>query len=320
MKLLLSTLALALLVPSVAGAGELATLKPTESMPLLGGRLSVDMPKGTTNTARQASIMAAAESEEDETRLMLDADDERLVVMTYELFATVPTDFEAAAEKFAQDGQSVEALELDSGLKAFAIVPSSHDTSREAIFLLGALIGHSDGTVQYVAVYVDPDGAVDIPGVTALARAIAASVEPGERTLETKARTVSMEGGKLSLALPDDTVFTTQEGPDFAVYRVEWLAELGEQGPSLGIYVGGHPSYQWSQQDIAEDAVTKTTGTFLGESVEWHAWTTAGGRALTEGVVDFPGDDYLKVHVFASGPDAAGRDLAQKVASATTAK
>src|SRR5512136_940564 len=75
--------------------GELGKL-PLADRPiqLLGGRLTVRMPAAARVEPRQRSIMSAAESGEEETRVVLDAGPERLVLLASELFARFEGDLE----------------------------------------------------------------------------------------------------------------------------------------------------------------------------------------------------------------------------------
>ena len=309
-----------LMTSHTAYAGELAkaTLSK-DTTPLLDGRFTIQVPQDARVEARGHSIMAAPQSQAEETRIVLDAGDERFVIMTYELFATTGSDFEAAAKAYAKEYDiptTVEALPN----KAFAILPGEHDTSREAIFCLGVLIPHTDGSVIYQAFYVNPAGADDLDGVTALAKKIAATTTPDAKTLALDARTISFERDALKIDLPKGYVFTSQEGPDFGVYRFTQVAPLNDTGATIGVYVGGHPSYQYRQAQNRsstgwEAKVTTQSAKFLNTDVEWQLWTTESGRLMAEAIVPLPGSDYLNIHVFVGAQDDASRDTAVQIAN-----
>ena len=313
---------------AAAGAGALGKLQPAVTpVDLLAGRLRVRVPAGARNEARGHSIMAAPESAQQETRLVLDAGRERLVMMTYELFATAGNDLAAAVRRDLADGpapQAVEALALP-GLRAVTVVPAVLDLKREAILILGVYVALPDATVQSLAFFVNPSGAADLPGATALARRIAATLTAGPARLASLAGPRLLSDG-LSLTVPAGYIATNQEGPDFVVHHLRKLSPLGQPAARLGLYVGGHPSYQHRQVDEPPAALKQTPGKLLGRDIEWHSWTRGRDpvQARTmEAILPLSGsgvDPGLLLHVFlTAATDAELADLRQ-IAESLTAK
>lgn len=158
---LASVLALvSVMMPATAtAAGALGALKVESATDLLAGRLRVKLPRGARLEARGHSLMAAPESAQHETRVVIDAGAdagaalkrERLVVMSYELFATAGPDLLLAVRKDLGDDQpqpAVEAMSVASPeLRAVAVTPASLDKTREAIPVLGVYVAQADGTV-----------------------------------------------------------------------------------------------------------------------------------------------------------------------------
>jgi hypothetical protein len=287
-------------------------------MDLLNGRLRVRLPAGARNEARGHSIMAAPQSVQQETRLVLDAGRERLVVMSYELFATAGDDLAAAVRKYlAEDGatEKIEPLTL-AGLRAIVAVPTTHDLKREAIPVLDVFVASPDSTVQALAFFVNPAGGTDIQGVTELARRSAATLAAGPAKLPSTTGSRVLSDG-LHITVPAGYVATRQDGPDFTVHHLRKLGPLGEPTTRVGIYLGGHPAYQHKQVDDTPVALKKTAGKLLGQAMEWHTWTR--GKPPTqvttmEAIV--PHGSGLLVHVFMSAPSEAA--LAEPKAIAET--
>jgi hypothetical protein len=281
---------------------------------LLGGRLSLKMPAAAKMERRGHGVMAAPEANEDETRIVVDAGNERLVLMTYELYALSGGDLEKAvradiADTWGKEAATVKLEKFDSAapLAAVAVIPPRPDGKREANLVFALYVGSADGTVQYLAFYVNPVGAKDIAGVTALARKIAASVTSGDRKLSWKAGLRSFPGvgrERLVLTVPEGFVAGIQEGPDFWIYRVRKLAPLGKPPMGCSIYLGGHPSYQYRQADEAPEKVMPLKGKLLGQAVEWQTWSQ-GGQTTTEGIVPYPKGKGMAVHVFCSAGSEA---------------
>lgn len=309
-----------------------AFLKDAPALSLLSDRLSLRMPKGARVEARPHSIMAADQPNEQETRVMLDAGDERLVVMTYEVFARIPQGKDpesvvrAAMEKdFDPPRPTLTPLPLaDARTKAWAVVPAAMDKNREAILVLAAYVVHPDGFVQTLSFYVNPASAKgegcsgqiraanasnlpkatsDLPGCTALARALASTIAPGPRRLDVAGGERKLQGqyndDTFLAKVPPGTSVTTQKGPDFTVHRVLFPADLGAQQPTLGVYVGGHPSFQYNQVE-AKVKPTQKPGKALGQSVTWQVWQVNPERVMAEAITAHPRSQGMKVHVFAS--------------------
>ena len=312
----------ALVLVSLAGpahAGKLGRLKPAaKPTPLLGGRLSIKVPAAARIQARQRSIMAAPESAASETRVVLDAGKERLVIMTNELFALSGPDFGPRAGKHLRErvvgpaagAAKVRRLKQGKGkLSVFALTPAKHDLKRQAILVLAGLAAHPDGTVQQLAFFVNPAGARDLAGVTRLCQAMLKTLRPGKRTLKRTGgeRSLRAAGASLAMVVPEDHVLISQRGPDFMVHRLAPLVPLGSPGGRIGVYVGGHPGLQYRQRENRsmgkwKASVKKVKRTLLGKPVQWHHWSHRGWHTA-EALAPLTRRD--RVHVFVGGPSEA---------------
>jgi hypothetical protein len=313
-------------------AAPAAFLKDAPALSLLGDRLTLRMPNGARIAARPHSIMAADQPNERETRVVLDAGDERLVVMTHELFARIPqgqnpeSAVRAAMNKdFDPQKPTLAPLPLaDENLKAWVVFPPSADKNREAILVLAAYVMHPDGFVQTVSFYVNPASAKgegcsgqigaanasglpkapgDLPGCTALARAMASTLGAGPRRLDVAGGERKIQGqyndDTFLATVPAGTNVTMQKGPDFTVHLVIFPAQLGAPQQKLGIYVGGHPSFQFNQVE-AKVKPTQKPGKALGGAVVWQVWPVDPERVMAEAIVAHPTSKDTKIHLFAS--------------------
>lgn len=304
-------------------AGALGTFEPAATTTdVLAGRLRLRVPKAARVEARGHSIMAAPQSVQHETRVMLDAGKERLVIMAVELFETVGADLLAAVREDIADWSqppAVEALTVPE-LRAVTVVPATHDLKREAILVLSVYVASPDSTVQNISFYVNPAGGGDIKGVTALARRIAATITAGPTKLQNSAGVRQLSDG-LSITLPEGFSATQQPGPDFSVHHLRKLTPLGQPPARIGIYLGGHPSYQYRQMDEAAPPVKKSAGKLLGKDIEWHSWMRGKAQSevtTLEAIV--PLGSYLKMHVFLNAATEAELSALRKVLESMTHK
>lgn len=293
-----------LIAPALAMADSPADKKLVATRTaLLGDRMSVMLPAAMKVAPRRESIMSAEAAGEDETRAMLDDGKARFVMMSYELYALAGTDVKATVEADAKSQgltAPLEVLALPKPLVGFAIAPAV-GKDREANLAYAAWIASGDGTMQFVAFYVNPDGAAQGPAWAALGRKIAATVAPGKRVIAPKAGDRKLSDN-LAITVGDGWVATQQPGPDFTVNHLRKLVVLGQAAPSCGVYIGHHPSPQYRQTD-ATAKTTKVAGKLLGGKVEWTTWS-ASGRASTEAMAKHPSASDT-VHVFCSAASDA---------------
>jgi hypothetical protein len=301
-----------LAAPAAAHAGALAKLTAIPNkLDLLAGRLTIKMPAAAHLEARRASIMAAPNAAQDESRIVLDASGERMVVMVYELFALAGPKLEAAIKKEGLGPKgpavTVEKVAL-KGLTGYALVPGAIKVQGDAALVLAAYVVSADSTVQLIRFYVNPAAAKDGKGSQGLARRTLATVAPGARKLQSTAGTRKLVGraGVIEAKAPEGYLPTVQAGPDFEVHHLRKLVPFGEVGPALGVYLGGHPSFQHKQMG-STTKVTERKGKLLGKPVSWHEWTVGEAgtpkRFMVEAIVEAASN--LRAHVFYSAGKAA---------------
>lgn len=320
--------------PSGAAAGEMAKQKLSEKpIDVLGGRLKVRVPGDAKIRPRGHGIMAAPVSPEEETRVFLEAGEEKLVLMVNETFQTAGDDFGRRIEAELNDPGAdppafkVEAFELQSpasrDLPCFIVVPTDMRARGDAVLLRLAFLGLKDKTVLTLGVYVNPKAFEDRPACERLAAEILASAEPGPKKLEISGGKRSLGG--LEVTVPENWVLTAQDGPDFTVWHFVVLSPFGSQQKTLSLYRGEHPSWAHDQAFRGRsDAppVSMADGTFLGQKTSWHSWSVGEGedvRRHCEAMIQDPagGEFPLAFHVFMSAGDELGlaemRAVAEKM-------
>ncbi|HET7500776.1 MAG TPA: hypothetical protein VFK02_07230 [Kofleriaceae bacterium] len=293
-------------VPAAATAPD--SLPLTQNVQLLGGRLGATLPAAMKLEARRRSIMSAEAAAEDETRAVLDHGAARFVMMTYELFALAGPDLAASIrdDRKAQ-GQSTRdlrlvPLSLARPLTALADIPPPTTGDADANLVYAAWVASPDGTVQYLAFYVNPAGAkTDAASWALLARQIVQRLTAGKRTLDTKAAAHKLGAGTetVTVATPDGWIVTTQPGPDFTVHHLRKLARLGGPAVSCGIYLGDHPSFQHRQSGIDAAKVKTSPATLFRAATTWQTWSADGSRFTSEAMTRHPGGS-ATVHAWCS--------------------
>lgn len=289
-------------------AGAPATAGPLgDHIPLLGDRVRVRGPDGAKVTPRGHSIMAADTSNDEETRVVLvpgAGEMAKFVLLARESFVYGTGDVMADAKVLLgkeADELKLENTKVGAGLTAVALVPKRDLDSHGALFVLGAVVERSDKTLCELSFYITSDMVAERLEWTKRAQTILASAEPGNGKLPgaKKHQLDTGQGQVLSLEFPRQTVLTRQEGPDFWVYRFRELGKLGESMPTVGLYIGGHPSHQFKQAGVSDKKVKKQSGRLLGKTTDWYTWTSEDGDQISEAIAPLGKHD--RVHVFVTG-------------------
>ncbi|MGA1870954.1 MAG: hypothetical protein ACMUJM_20650 [bacterium] len=282
---------------------------------LLDGRLSVSMPKGSKIEARHFNIMSAQKPAKEETRVVFEEDNKKLVLMAFETFLKANANFESTLKKeiqeWAKDEKGSFKIQKDQNGR-YLIFPESFNTSDEAIFIQGLYIVNFDETVQWLAVYVNPYLFKNINKSKKLSNRIINSVKKGCNELDVregkKKLSIYNDKNELLIEFPKGYVHTVQEGPDFLVHRIREITDFGSTGNIVGIYVGGHPSFFHSKYDKEEIKIKKVKRTFLCKKIEWIQYTTNKNSnkihieaifPLTE-IKNYRTENYWNLHIFLS--------------------
>lgn len=264
--------------------------------------------------------MAAEASDDDETRVIVvpgDGEVARFVLLARESFALGSGSVEKDAPKLL--GKEAAELSLTpakvgKGLGAVALKPKKEIGAQGALFVLGAVVERSDRTLSMLSFHILPNMGGERAEWEAKAAEMLGTLEAGSGALpgSRSHRLPTGTGRVLLVDLPRPAVRTQQKGPDFLVYHLRELAALDATALELGVYVGGHPSYQWKQMEVGQDKVKKSGGNLLGKKTEWFTWTS-NGVTVSEAIASLGADG--KAHVFVKGTSAGIAELRKAAGS-----
>ena len=243
-----------------------------------------------------------------ETRVFLGEGDKQLVVISEELGALAPPalteTLKAASPRLAQ--ANFRETTLPSGLK---VVLATHDELpkvADAVPLAHAFSTLPDGTLQATRIFASPGViAAGGEGCVDFAVSILSTLAPGSGSLDLSAGPRKL-GSRFELAVPQGTLIAPQPGPDFTVYRVLVVRELGLPAPQMGIYVGAHPNF------TPEANAKQVPGKVLGKPVNWLETTSSSGVVERETLVELPD---IAVHLFMAATEATDVEALVKTAS-----
>jgi hypothetical protein len=278
---------------------------------LIDGRLFIQMPVGAQDIARQGDIMGAAPSSRAETRLVLEGGNgQKLVVYAQESFY-YSDDLEGDADRILKQRYGdffaytkEPARQTGDGLKVICFSPDSIDAGTDAVLVRGAVVGLADGTFITVGVFVTPETAADTGLCLQQSGGILDTLRAGTRRVDASAHEERLGQNSIGIQLDEGYVIVQDEGADFSVFYLMKYVKLGQPAPSVGIYVGEHPSLMYLQRGVEESQLTKTKDKILNKSVEWLSYTSQGGAYYCAETYLYL-NDYLIMHIFVDAADDA---------------
>lgn len=284
-----------------------------EPYSVLDGRLTIRIPAGTEDAAMQPDIMGPMSSSARETRLMSEnIGGAELVVYAQEMFCYSTGDFVKDLEIiFSSNWEDAEfGYELacsEPGFSAAKLKIPATDPQGEAILVSAVVVRTADNGLIMLSFLVTPEAYRFPDQCRALCDRVIATLKPGERMLNTDARRETLDAAGYQISLDKDYVVIEQFGVDFLVYYIDKVTPLGTSAPSMGIYLGFHPSTDGKPYG------TQSKGAILGKSVVWSA---SGNRVET--LTTLKGGNMM--HIFITADDQADRAALKKMAQSLQVK
>jgi hypothetical protein len=306
-------LVMSLLVITATAAGVeqppyVCALPLGKSLDLLDGRLTLRVPAPAKVQQRQKSFMAAPESLQEETRVVIESGDSHLSFTVWELFATAPADLEKAVrQELQRDPLTIQSRSVPSGLRLVEFFPNAPQANANLIW--GAYVANSDGTLQRIAFYGDGPQAKLPPSCLSTVKAMAESLALGKRALNLKGGATTV-GGQLTVNLPPSYTTSIQNGIDFTVYKLKKVVPLGNPSGSIGLYLGGHPSFNGQGQ-------TGGKATLLGKPAEWLDQSNAN---YSQALIKLDPESHQYAHVFIKANSASELKELKQVAGSFALK
>jgi len=242
--------------------------RTTKKFSLINNRLQVYLPEFSQDIAIQNGIMSPWSSNEEDTRIVIERYNKKLVLYLYEPFIL-------ASDNLKNDAQTILISQYESQgtlkspysngkIQNVQLIPDIYDGT-DGITVREAIIKTQDGLLVYAAVIAthetfnsDKDGCIET------AESMINSISEGGRVVERAQRTGSIKWPGYTILLKQDYVLTLSSGIDFDVYYVQKIVKPGELQPYMGIYVGGHPSFSADDRKVSENSK------ILGQNIKWY--------------------------------------------------
>lgn len=250
---------------------------------LLDNRLFMEMPKGSANVPMQNGIMAPTSSSHEETRLMSQLiNGQRIVVYAKELFVTSSGDLKEDArilwERMSGDkteNYRLSEIESQNGLDIVKVFIDNPNINSDAILIDSAFVKMSDNTIIFLGFYVNPMAFRWQENCLELTDTLVSTLRAGARTLNLSAHEETIYN--LNFNLKKDYILTQQQGTDFDVFYIKKVVPVTSYSPSMGIYLGWHPSFSEEVEGFQDSHKNIIKGSILDIPVEWLYYDKDGG-------------------------------------------
>lgn len=241
---------------------------------ILNDRAFFLFPAAAENKARGTDIMSADPNRNNETRIVLDVKDMRMVFFAQELYSICSGNLLTHALKDDRDDFKSRVLTDSDSLVSVISTPLTFDSTQNAILVNTMLVKTADNSVFRISAYITPVAFKEKDEFLKLSERVFSSLSKGSRKLNSKARTETWpiyEGAKkFNIAVPDGYIITKDAKYDFEVLKFRKISEIGDTGfVSLIIYTGHHPSYFYTEQGFSSSQAEKIKGSFLDKKMEW---------------------------------------------------
>lgn len=243
---------------------------------LLNNRFYFTFPDSAKDIARPTDIMSAERNANDETRVIFDIGDKRIVFFAHELYLKSVDDLEnkLKLESSKEYPFTVASIYNKDSVRCFKITPLKFDDTKNAILANSILIKNADNTLSRFDVYLNPKAFADRKTFDKITEDVFASFRKGNRRLNLNSRSESFSilGTKnvLQLKLPKDYIVTVDNGHDFEVYRVKKITSyIDTVHAAISIYFGFHPSFFNTQFEIQDANLPGTDGEFMLQKMQW---------------------------------------------------
>jgi hypothetical protein len=261
--------------------------------------------------------MATPSSEQQETLLFFKNANEEFMVRVQELFLMSTGDVNADAKILADSWTSSADMPYQSvavnhpNMPMAKIMLPSTAVGADDTYVASAIVQPDDNMLILLQIYASTRDTQNKEKYLSFADNVLNSIQKGTKTVNQSARTEKLWFYEVDI--PADYSFVYQQGPDFDVYYMrKTVAMDSKTQPTMGIYIGGHPSFN---PEI--DGAKKSNDTIVGQAMEWVSYEK-DGVFHAEAMFTVSGSDGLMTHVFISADTEAELETLKAIARTLT--
>ena len=275
MKQFLTILLTGFIASTTLQSQTLENIKLDNKQSILNDKAFFYFPTEAKNEKRGVDIMSADPNENEETRIVFDNGDMRLVFFAQELFILADNDLFQTISKQNEKAQLKTKILADKdSLLSILSTPTKFDSTKNAILINSLIIKTQDNTLFKISAYINPSSFKLKDQYQKLTEDVFNTLTKGTRKSNLFARKEKFDifGTKKSLTfnLPQNYCVTVDQQYDFQVFKFHRYQTITDTTwVQLIIYNGNHPSMVYSDYGFSEKDSQKTKGKFLDKNIDW---------------------------------------------------
>ncbi|MFL5764368.1 MAG: hypothetical protein ACJ77K_10550 [Bacteroidia bacterium] len=251
------------------------TIRIGNKQSILNDRAFFDFPVYAKNIKRGVDIMSADPNENEETRIVLDLGEMRLVFYAQELFSLGDNKMlDRVKEQNEKINFRTKVLCEKDSLFSILSSPLSFDSTQNAILVNSLLVKTQDNTLFKISAYINPAAYEQREHFQKLTETVFSTLSKGARANTRTARkeTHALYGSKKNFIfdLPADYFITTDQQYDFQVFKLHKYQLMSDTSwVKMIIYLGNHPSPLYKSYGLTEKDAKTVKGSFLEKKADW---------------------------------------------------
>lgn len=275
MKQFLTILLTAFIASTTLHSQTLENIKLDNKQSVLNDKAFFYFPTEAKNEKRGVNIMSADPNENEETRIVFDNGDMRLVFFAQELFALGDNDLFQTISKQNEKAQTKTKILTDNdSLLSILSTPTKFDSTKNAILINSLIVKTQDNTLFRISAYINQSSYKLIDQYQTLTENIFSTLTNGTRKSNRSARKDKHEiyrtKKSLTFNLPDNYCVTVDQQYDFQVFKIHrYQTYTDTTWIQLIIYNGNHPSMVYMDYGFSKNDGQKTKGKFLDKNIDW---------------------------------------------------
>ncbi len=262
------------------GQGNIAGLALNNKQPILNGRAYFNFPSSAINMARSSDIMAAGPNPDEETRIIYDTGNMRLVFFAQELYLLGDKNLfnEVNNDSSYKANFSNKVFFKSDSLLSILSTPLKYDSSQSAILINSLLVQTYDGTLFRIDAYINSPAYTAKEQFQTLTEKVFQTLANGPRINKRNERDEKhfiIDSTKIfSFHLPANYCVTIDKAYDFEVFKIhKYRYFTDNQWANLLVYFGEHPSYVYRNYGLDERGALRDSGIFMGRYIKWLYFT-----------------------------------------------
>lgn len=243
---------------------------------LLNGRFSFIFPDSAKNSPRAGNIMSADPNVNDETRIIYDIGDERIVFFAEELYLKSGDSLEEriSSETSASYPLVTSKLYDQDSVLCLSRLPSVFDSTKNTILINFLIIKNADNTLSRISVYLNKKAFADKKTFDNIVNQTFATFKKGPKRLLLNERNEHFNildtKNTVEIKLAKNYIVTRDKKYDFEVLKVRKIVNYGDaENADLIMYFGFHPTFFYNELSLEKNKTPDTDGEFMFQKIKW---------------------------------------------------